>query len=74
MLITEPTFGVLYLLLYNLMFILPLIAILLLATNDKVVEKISRFEVTKTRLITLIGGLLMVALGIIILVFIAGGM
>ena len=74
MLITQPTFGVLYLLLYNLMFILPLIAILLLATNDKVVEKISRLEVTKTRLITLIAGLLMVVLGIVILLFIAGGM
>ena len=74
MLITQPTFGVLYLLLYNLMFILPLIAILFLATNDKVVEKISRLEVTKTRLITLIAGLLMVVLGIVILLFIAGGM
>src|SRR3989338_7673895 len=74
LLIAQPATGVFYLLLYNLMFILPLIAILLLATNDKVVEKITRLEVSKTRLITLVAGLLMVALGVLILIFIAGGM
>ncbi|MBI2634022.1 MAG: hypothetical protein HYW80_01790 [Parcubacteria group bacterium] len=61
--------GLGYLLLYNLVFVLPLVIILLLASRKEVVEKVNTWQkenVKKTRLVT--GGI-MVALAIIILLF-----
>lgn len=61
--------GFLYLLLYNLMFILPLIVIYLLATNRLVIEKMVFWQEQKTNLFKLATGLLMLALGMVILVW-----
>lgn len=61
--------GLLYLLLYNLFFVLPLIIVLVLASNKKVVEKMTAWEQSKSKLMRLVSGLLMIALGVIILVF-----
>lgn len=55
-----------YLLLYNLMFIIPLIAILLMASNKKVVEKMERWETVEKRPLKLIAGIIMVVLAIAI--------
>lgn len=61
--------GLLYLLLYNLAFVLPLIIILVLASNKRVVEKMTAWEQSKSKTMRLISGLLMIALGVIILLF-----
>lgn len=61
--------GLSYLLLYNLFFVLPLIIVLVLASNRKVVEKMTVWEQSKSKFLRLISGLLMIILGVIILVF-----
>jgi len=58
--------GLFYLFLYNLMFILPLIIILILAANKKVVEKIEKLELAKKDYIKLVAGFLMIILAIVI--------
>lgn len=55
-----------YLLLYNLIFVLPLVVILLMAGDKVVVEKVSVWRKTNTRNMRLYGGLAMVALGIVV--------
>ena len=72
-LITQPSTGFIYLLAYNIMFILPLILILLLATNKRVAERIEKAEKSNIRYITLAAGVIMVVLGIALWVFVAGG-
>lgn len=59
--------GLLYLLLYNLAFVTPLIIVLLLASNKRMVEKMTTWEQSKSKLMRLISGLLMLGLGLIIL-------
>ncbi|OGE83496.1 MAG: hypothetical protein A3B10_03655 [Candidatus Doudnabacteria bacterium RIFCSPLOWO2_01_FULL_44_21] len=59
--------GVGYLLLYNLIFILPLLAIMFLASNQTMVEKIKIFQRSNSKLLKIGGGLLMIALAFIIL-------
>lgn len=61
--------GLLYLLLYNLAFVMPLIIILVLASNKRVVVKMTEWEQSKNKLMRLLSGLLMVSLGMIILYF-----
>lgn len=61
--------GFLYLLLYNFAFVLPLVIVLVLASNKKVVEKMTQWERSKSRLMRLISGILMIGLGVIILLF-----
>lgn len=56
-----------YLVLYNLIFVLPLVVILLMASDKAVVEKVSVWRKTNTRNMRLYGGLAMVALGILVL-------
>lgn len=58
--------GVSYLLLYNLIFILPLIIILLISGNAALVEKVQNWQQTDKKLMRLGGGVAMVALGILI--------
>lgn len=58
--------GVIYLLLYNVMFILPLAVIYLLATNRLVTEKMITWQESHGSLMKLVSGLFMVGLGIII--------
>lgn len=61
--------GLLYLLLYNLAFVLPLIVVLILASNERVVERMSQWRLSKRKLMRLLSGLFMIALGIVILLF-----
>lgn len=59
--------GLSYLGLYNLIFILPLIIILLLASNEALLEKVSSWRREKTVQMKVYGGLAMIALGLLIL-------
>ncbi len=59
--------GVWYLLFYNLIFVLPLVVILALASEQKLVEKINAWKKSETGHMRLWGGIAMVALGILIL-------
>lgn len=58
--------GVGYLLLYNLIFILPLVIILLVASDNALIEKVSLWKKAETKHMRIWGGIAMIALGIII--------
>ena len=58
--------GVGYLFLYNLIFILPLVIILLIASDSALVEKIKAWKNTETKNMRLWGGIAMVLLGALI--------
>ncbi len=57
--------GVSYLLFYNLIFILPLVIILLIASNDALLEKVNAWKKSETKHMRLWGGIAMVVLGLI---------
>lgn len=59
--------GLTYLILYNIMFILPLIVILLLASNKHIVERIEKLEQSEKEYVKIVAGITMIVLGIIIL-------
>jgi len=59
--------GVGYLILYNLIFILPLVIILLIASDNTLIEKVQNWKRSETKHMRLWGGIAMVALGLIIL-------
>ena len=59
--------GVGYLLLYNLIFILPLLVILLIASEGTLLEKVNSWKKSETKHMRLWGGIAMVALGLLIL-------
>lgn len=61
--------GLIYMLVYNVMFVLPLIIILLSASNKVVVEKMSKWERSKSNTMHLLSGIVMIVLGVIILMF-----
>lgn len=63
------TLGLFYLLIYNLMFILPLIIILALAGNRVVVEKLTNLEERNEPRMKLIYGLTMIGIGILIMLY-----
>ncbi len=67
LLISEVSKGFFYLVLYNIMFIAPLIIILILASNKKVVGKIEKLEQSKKDLVKLTAGIIMILLGLFIL-------
>lgn len=58
--------GVSYLLLYNLIFILPLVVILLIASNQGLVDKVKIWQQQERPHMRLGGGIAMVVLGILI--------
>lgn len=58
--------GVGYLLIYNLIFILPLVIILLIASNKALLEKVQAWRIAETKNMRLWGGVAMVALGLVI--------
>lgn len=60
--------GVGYLLLYNLIFILPLLVILFIAGNEALVEKVDMWKKSETKNMRLWGGIAMIILGIIIFI------
>lgn len=59
--------GFVYLLFYNVVFILPLIVVLSIASNNLVLEKVRQWKKDNTRRLKLWSGLAMLALGAIIL-------
>src|SRR3989344_883806 len=61
--------GFLYLLLYNLMFVMPLIILLILSTNPITLAKLAQWRQRKERAEKLVMGILMIALGAGILIF-----
>jgi len=61
--------GLGYLLLYNLMFVVPLIIILLGVSNRRAVGRLARWEASHKREVKLATGLVMVALGAAILIW-----
>ena len=58
--------GVGYLLFYNLIFILPLVVILFIASDNALLEKVQAWKKAETRHMRMWGGVAMVVLGIII--------
>ncbi len=58
--------GLLYLLYYNLVFILPLVVILLLASEQSLLGKLQAWKTKESRSMRLWGGIAMVVLGILI--------
>ena len=71
LLASKTTFftGFLYLLLYNFMFVLPLIIILILAANPYTLVKFGEWQQKNKSIQKLVMGILMVALGVSILIF-----
>jgi len=71
MLSSQVTFlkGLAYLLIYNLMFVTPLIIVLALSGSKYATENILDWESSKSSKMRLISGFLMVALGLIIILF-----
>ncbi len=61
--------GLGYLVLYNVMFVLPLVAILLALGNRRVIGQVSRWEVQHKQALKLGQGLVMIALGVAILLW-----
>ena len=59
--------GAGYLLLYNLIFVLPLIVILLIASNKNMLEKVKNWQMKERNQMRLIAGIAMIGLGILIL-------
>jgi len=66
--VTQASKGIFYLLIYNLMFIVPLIIILLLTGNKKTIKKLQELQRSETKYVTLIGGIIMVIIGLYILI------
>ncbi|MBI2291004.1 MAG: hypothetical protein HYU73_11855 [Betaproteobacteria bacterium] len=63
---TTHTAGLAYLMLYNVLFILPLVIILLIAGEKTLVEKLQEWKQRETSTMRFGGGIAMIALGTII--------
>ncbi|MCK5617390.1 hypothetical protein KAR91_86810, partial [Candidatus Pacearchaeota archaeon] len=61
--------GLGYLYIYNIMFVLPLIFILVGISNKPVAKKLAKWERSSSQWIRLFSGLVMIALGVIILIW-----
>ena len=70
MLAISTTFseGLLYLIIYNIFFVLPLIVILLASSNKRILAKIEKKEKTHKKYMKLANGLMMIILGILLLI------
>lgn len=71
LLASKTTFftGFFYLLLYNFMFVMPLIILLILATNPLTLVKLGEWQQKHKRTQKLVMGLFMIVLGVVILIF-----
>ncbi|MBI5884739.1 hypothetical protein HZB89_01430 [archaeon] len=69
-LVNQAAQGILLLVVYNLMFILPLIVILFIATNARMAKRLETAEKGNIRIIHLITGAVMVVLGLYLLFFV----
>lgn len=70
LLLLNPSSGFFYLVLYNVMFILPLIVILLAVGNQKTLEKLEKIEQADKAYIKLVSGVVMILMGLGIVYFI----
>jgi cytochrome c biogenesis protein CcdA len=59
--------GAAYLVLYNVVFVLPLVVVLLIAGDRSIIEKVQKWKNKNTRQSRLAGGIIMILLGLIIL-------
>jgi cytochrome c biogenesis protein CcdA len=59
--------GFVYLLLYNLILILPLIAVLVIASSKALLEKVEKWKKEQVKGLHLVVGIVMVAIGLVIL-------
>ena len=59
--------GLTYLMIYNVMFVLPLIIILIVSSNKRVVEKMRAWNISQEKPMRLISGLVMVLMGVYLL-------
>jgi len=61
--------GLIYLLIYNVMFVMPLIILLVASANKYAVKKITQWEKSKARGMRLLSGLAMIIISMIILIW-----
>lgn len=61
--------GLSYLLLYNFMFVLPLLIILFIVTNRMIAEKWINFDEMNSKTIRILSGFIMIAIGVVILIW-----
>lgn len=61
--------GLGYLVLYNLMFVMPLVIVLALASSKKTTDRLTRWERSDARYLHLLSGIVMVLVGVVILVW-----
>lgn len=61
--------GLTYLLVYNIMFVAPLLIVLLMATNRRIVGKMEKWQKAEREKMKLLAGIVMMALGIIVLLW-----
>ncbi len=68
---TQTTFteGLIYLILYNGAFVLPLVLILTFLTNKRTLGIITRWESTNKKIIKLVMGILLIALGVLLIIW-----
>lgn len=69
LLVAKTTYahGIIYLIIYNIMFVAPLLIILIAASNKRMTDKISGWERSQSKTIKLVSGIIMIALGLAIL-------
>lgn len=60
--------GILYLFLYNILFVLPLVVILLITGDAKVIDKVQQWRSNNMKQSRLIAGIIMILLGLIIFI------
>ncbi len=65
--------GLSYLILYNLMFILPLLLILFISSNKKIVERVEKLEKSEKEYVKLVAGIIMVLLALFLFWIVYGG-
>ncbi len=70
--VTEPSLGLVLLALYNFLFVLPLIVILFLASNEKTVERIELLQARHNKKLFLAAGILMVLMAIFLWIYVGG--
>jgi len=63
--------GVIYLFIYNIMFILPLVVILAIVSNKKIMRfSLTKWQMKEQKTMKLISGLVMISLGIFLLIWV----
>ncbi|MEK6903228.1 MAG: cytochrome c biogenesis protein CcdA [Nanoarchaeota archaeon] len=65
--------GLFYLLLYNIMFVLPLIVVLIFASHKRVVVRLEKLEIAQQRLLKLFSGIVMILLALFLFWLTRGG-